>query len=167
MGEQVKTFHARQIEPQYAFVYLDATYLPLRHDPVAKDPVHIALGITGNGKKEILGYKIAPTESLTAYQDLLRQLKSQGLTQVLMFLSDGFKEIEGVIHEEFPAAKHQHCLVHLSRNLWSPVRVGHREALAEDFKAVYQSRSREAAQAELEAFIEKCSKNYPRFKKSP
>jgi len=81
VDEQVTAFHSRPIfHSQYVCLFLDATYIPLRRDAVQKEAVHIALGITSSGEKEILDYLIAPQESDAAWSDLLGSLVSRGLT---------------------------------------------------------------------------------------
>jgi putative transposase len=165
VDEQVKAFQKRQISTQYAFVYLDATYLPLRRDSVSKEPIHIALGITHTGKKEILAYKIAPTESLEIYQELLDQLKSQGACDVLMFLTDGFSGLSNLIKRNFPKAKHQECLVHLARNIFQSVRVKHRTAIMEDFKKIRIAEEVKDAKQAIQALLDKWGKLYPKLEK--
>lgn len=163
VDEQVTAFHQRQISRQYAFIYLDATYLPLRRDSVSKEPIHIALGITHTGKKEILAYKIAPTESLEIYQELLDQLKEQGCCDVLMFLTDGFKGLSNAIKQDFPKAKHKHCLVHLARNIFQSVRVKHRVAIMEDFKKIRKAEEVNDAKQAIQDLLDIWAKLYPKL----
>ncbi|MBA1394984.1 IS256 family transposase, partial [Lactobacillus sp. XV13L] len=85
INEQVQAFKQRPLAQQYAVVYLDATYLPF----VAKEAVHLAIGIQANGHKEVLGYQIAPIESSAVWTELLLDLKQLGLQQVLLFVADG------------------------------------------------------------------------------
>lgn len=67
VDEQVTAFHSRLIfHSQYVCLFLDANYIPLRRDAVQKEAIHIALGITYSGEKEILDYLIAPQKSDTA-----------------------------------------------------------------------------------------------------
>ncbi|AOZ58099.1 transposase [Streptococcus thermophilus] len=61
--ENVATFHERILEANYSVLFLDGTYLPLRRGTVSKECIHIALGITPEGQKAVLGYEIAPNEN--------------------------------------------------------------------------------------------------------
>ncbi|MDQ9833950.1 transposase, partial [Acinetobacter soli] len=70
---------------EYAVVYLDGTSMPLRRDTVSREMVHIALGITLEGTKEILGYIIAPNESAEIWKELLENLKSRGVERISLF----------------------------------------------------------------------------------
>ena len=62
-------------------------YVHLRRDSVAKESIHVLLGITPEGHKEILDYAILPSESALNYADMLKSLKIRGLEQVLLFVS--------------------------------------------------------------------------------
>lgn len=64
MNDEVEAYHNRQLSNRYSCVYLDATYIPIKRDAVAKEAVYLAIGIRLDGSKEVLGYTIAPTESV-------------------------------------------------------------------------------------------------------
>jgi len=84
----VEAFKARRLDAEYAAIYLDATYVPLRRDTVAKEAIHIALGIKTDGSKEILGYAITPNESVSAWEAILNDLQSRGVMRPLLFITD-------------------------------------------------------------------------------
>lgn len=69
--ETIEAFKKRPLSKEYAVVYTDATFMSLRRDSVAKEAVHIAIGITVDGSKEILGYEIAPNESAEVWKSLV------------------------------------------------------------------------------------------------
>ena len=75
--ENVSAFHERSLEAYYSVLFLDGTYLPLRRGTVSKECIHIALGITPEGQKVVLGYEIAPNENNTSWSTLLDKLQSQ------------------------------------------------------------------------------------------
>lgn len=111
--------------------------MPLRRDTVSREMVHIALGITLEGTKEILGYMIAPNESAEIWKALLENLKSRGVERISLFCTDGLSGMETVIQDTFPDSKIQRCLVHIQRNLCAKSRVNDRKEVAKDFKEVY------------------------------
>lgn len=78
--------------------------MALRKDTISREMVHIALGITLDETKEILGYKIAPTESSEICKELLLDLKSRGVERVSLSCTDGLSGMENVINESFPAS---------------------------------------------------------------
>lgn len=160
--ENIDKFKSRQLSKEYAVVYTDATCMALRRDTVAKEAVHIAVGITVEGTKEILGYSIAPNESAEIWKELLEDFKSRGLESVSLFCTDSLAGMEEVIEQTFPAAKIQRCLVHISRNIAAKVRVTDRKEILDDFKEVYNASKLEEALSNLETFTSKWKRKYPR-----
>lgn len=165
VDEQVQAFKQRQLSIQYAIVYLDATYLPLRRDSVAKEAIHLAIGIQENGHKEVLGYQIAPTESSEIWFDLLSDLKSRGLEQVLLFVADGLSGFNTAIERTFPKSQIQQCLVHVSRNLEHHVRVKDRSEVIGDFKQIHRAPTKMSAIHSLVNFIDRWQSKYPKLTK--
>ncbi len=133
----VEAFKQRQLDSEYAVIYLDATYVLLRRDTVAKEAIHIALGIKTDGTKALLGYAVYPNESVSAWEPLLLDLQSRGMTKPLLFVTDGMKGIEDAIHKIYPEADIQRCLVHVMRNIVWKVRVSDRGIILADFKVVH------------------------------
>jgi len=70
----VAVFHKRCLEANYSVSFLDGTYLPLRHGTVSKECIHIALGITPEGQKVVLGYEITPNEKQCLLVHPVRQI---------------------------------------------------------------------------------------------
>lgn len=164
--ECVDSFKNRILNKEYAIVYLDGTSMPLRRDTVSREMVHIALGITVEGTKEILGYMIAPNESAEIWEELLKDLKSRGVERISLFCTDGLSGMENVIQDIFPGSKIQRCLVHIQRNICAKVRVSDRKEVANEFKEVYRSKSKEEAFTSLKKFINKWKHKYPSMVKS-
>ena len=105
---QVKEFHNRQLSDKYVVIFMDATYLNVRHDSVAKEPLHVLLGITPDGTREVLDYALYPTESAANYEEMMQGIKSRGVKQVLLFVSDGLEGMRDAVKRQFPDADHQH-----------------------------------------------------------
>ncbi|MDQ8267838.1 IS256-like element ISLgar5 family transposase, partial [Enterococcus faecalis] len=134
--EEVTAFKGRELHDRYAAIYMDATYIPLKRKTVAKEAIHIAVGIRPDGSKEVLSYAIAPTESITIWEEILLDLQERGLKNVLLFITDGLKGMVGAISRFYPKARFQHCCVHVSRNISHKVRVDDRKEVCDDFKMV-------------------------------
>ena len=162
---QAEKFHKRQVAARYAVIYCDATYLSLRRDTVAKEALHVILGITPDGKKEVLDYALYPTEAASNYEDMLIDLKQRGLKEVLLFVSDGLTGIRDALLRQFPAAEHQSCWVHICRNVCKIVRQKDRKAVLDDLKPVYTQETASEAEAKLNEFIAKYSSKYPKLAK--
>ena len=164
--EEVTAFKGRELHDRYAAIYMDATYIPLKRKTVAKEAIHIAVGIRPDGSKEVLSYAIAPTESITIWEEILLDLQERGLKNVLLFITDGLKGMVGAISRFYPKARFQHCCVHVSRNIVHKVCVKDRKEICDDFKAVYQASSKEEANTFLGSMIEKWQKTYPKVTQS-
>lgn len=163
VSDQVKTFHSRQLSDKYVVVFMDATYLNVRRDSVAKEPLHVLLGITPDGTREILDYALYPTESAANYEEMLASIKSRGVKQVLLFASDGLEGMRDAVKRQFPESDHQQCWVHLSRTVSRYIRNRDRKEVVNSLKEVYQADSREKAERALDSFLNKYEKKYPKL----
>ena len=134
--ENVAAFHEQSLEANYSVFFLDGIYLPLRRGTVSKECIHIALGITPEGQKSVLGYEIAPNENNASWSPLLDKLQNQGIQQVSLVVTDGFKGLEQMISQSYPLAKQQRCLIHISRKLISKVKRADRAVILKQFKVI-------------------------------
>lgn len=162
---QVEAFHNRRLSERYVAIFIDATYLNVRRDSVAKEPLHVLLGITPEGHREVLDYALYPTESASNYEEMLSNLKERGVKQVLLFVSDGLLGMRDAIKRQFPDSRHQQCWVHLSRTVARHIRNKDRKEVLAHLKQVYQASNADAAQQELERFLDDYKKVYPRLRK--
>ena len=156
----------RRIIPNCPIVFLDGTYVPIerRYEGTAKvekECVMVALGITEEGEKVVLGFYFAPNEGAWSWDDVLADLKSRGLYSVSLFVTDGLQGMPEAIHRNYPKAKHQLCLVHETRTIRRDVRKSDRKAVSGDFKNVYSAKDRAEAESRLSDFESKWEKTYP------
>lgn len=164
--EEVTSFKEHELHDRYAAIYMDATYIPLKRKTVAKEAIHIAVGIRSDGSKEVLSYAIAPTESTYVWNELLQDIYSRGVHDVLLFIIDGLKGMKDTIHQIYPKAKYQHCCVHVSRNIAHKIRAKDRKEICDNFKAVYQASSKKETNTFLGSMTEKWQKTYPKVTQS-
>lgn len=113
LTEEVNAFKVRTLNDKYVAIFMDATYIPLKRQTVSKEAIYIAIGIREDGTKEVLSYAIAPTESTYVCNELLQDIYSRGVHDVLLFITDGLKGMKDTIHQIYPKAKYQHCCVHV------------------------------------------------------
>ena len=156
----------RRIIPNCPIVFLDGTYVPIerRYEGTAKvekECVMVALGITEEGEKVVLGFYFAPNEGAWSWDDVLADLKSRGLYSVSLFVTDGLQGMPEAIHRNYPKAKHQLCLVHETRTICRDVRKSDRKAVSGDFKNIYSAKDRAEAESRLSDFESKWEKTYP------
>lgn len=160
MVPKIEAYHKRSLSDKFFCVYLDATYLPLRRQTFEREAVYIAIGIKPNGRKEVIDYCIAPNENIEVWTEMLQNMKSWGLKQVELFLSDGVVGMKQALVEAYPKAYFQHCLVHVMRNICAKVRVDDREAVMNDFKQIHQQTNKADAVKILHDFYAKWGKLY-------
>ena len=158
--EQIEAFHQRTIKANYVCLFLDATYLPLRRDTVQREAVYIALGITPTGIKEVLDYRIAPSENAEVWSEMAADLKQRGLKQVQLIIADGMVGLQPALLHAFPKAKFQRCLVHVMRNISTHVRLKDREVILNDFKQLHSVTNKTEAHKMLADFYSTWEKQY-------
>ena len=156
----------RRIIPNCPIVFLDGTYVPIKRryegtSKVEKECVMVALGITEEGEKVVLGFYFTPNEGAWSWDDVLADLKSRGLYSASLFVTDGLQGMPEAIHRNYPKAKHQLCLVHETRTICRDVRKSDRKAVSGDFKSVYSAKDRAEAESRLSDFESKWEKTYP------
>ena len=156
----------RRIIPNRPIVFLDGTYVPIKRRyegtaKVEKECVMVALGITEEGEKVVLGFYFTPNEGAWSWDDVLADLKSRGLYSASLFVTDGLQGMPEAIHRNYPKAKHQLCLVHETRTICRDVRKSDRKAVSGDFKNVYSAKDRAEAESRLSDFESKWEKTYP------
>ena len=156
----------RRIIPNCPIVFLDGTYVPIKRryegtSKVEKECVMVALGITEEGEKVVLGFYFTPNEGAWSWDDVLADLKSRGLYSASLFVTDGLQGMPEAIHRNYPKAKHQLCLVHETRTICRDVRKSDRKTVSGDFKNVYSAKDRAEAESRLSGFEAKWEKTYP------
>lgn len=135
---RVREFRGRALEQEYPFVMVDATFPKAREDHRvrAKAPM-IAVGLTRDGRKEVIGFGVYDGEDAGSWDDFARRLKERGLRGVRMVTSDARPEIAAAFARHFPDAPWQRCQAHFARNISDAapkrLRVGLRQELAEMF----------------------------------
>ena len=161
--DRVEAFQNRVLQQQYAFVYIDASFLKVFRPGggIDTEAVYVALGITPAGYRQLLGFWLYPTESALVWEELLKGLIQRGVREVLCFVSDDLPGVEQAIKRTYPAADWQQCTVHKVRNTLGKVRREDREGVTQALKPVYRAESREESVAAWEAFRRRWASTYP------
>lgn len=152
--EDAKAWQSRALERVYPVVFLDALRVKIRDEggTVRSKAVYIALGLTLEGEKQVLGLWIEQTEGAKFWLKVLNDLKNRGVEDILIAVVDGLKGFPEAIEAVFPRAMTQTCIVHLIRASLEAVSWKDRKAVMPALKAIYQAPTAEAAEAALEAF---------------
>jgi len=160
--EDIHKWHNRPLHKRYSVIYLDGMYIKLRRVEVAKEVIYFALGVNEEGHREILGFYVGGQESSLGWRNILQDLYSRGLEEVLLGVFDGLPGLEEAFKSVYPLADVQRCVVHKVRNTLNHVRKKDQYDIAEDLKLIYRSLTKEAALTSFEMFKDKWSKKYPK-----
>lgn len=156
VSEEVEKWRNRQLNPIYAVVYADCMYVPVKCDYMSKKKaVYVLVGITKEGKKEILGIWMDETESGSKWCEIFGEIQARGVADILYVCSDGIAGMKNSLEAVFPHAHIQRCVVHLVRNLYSICNKKEAAKIVADFKKIYAAVTSEEAQKELKLFKEK------------
>jgi transposase-like protein len=150
---EVTAWQARPLEPMYPVVFFDALRVKIREDAVVRNKaVYLALGVLPDGTRDILGLWIENTEGARFWMKVFNDLKTRGVADILIAVTDGLQGMSQALAAVFPATTLQTCIVHLIRNSLDYANWKERKALAGGLKPIYSAPSLEAAQAALESF---------------
>jgi len=117
IDDKVQTFLNRPLEGDWPYVWLDATYVKVRQaGRIVSVAVIIAVGVNSDGRREVLGMDIGPSEAETFWTEFLRKLARRGLRGVKLVISDAHEGLKAAIARVLHATW-QRCRVHLMRNL--------------------------------------------------
>ena len=153
---EIREWQKRQLEEQYAIVFVDATYFNVKQEGiVVKKAVYIALGVTMTGEKEVLGFYIGDSESAKYWTSILNEIRNRGLKDILILCADGLKGLKEAISTVYPMTEFQRCIVHMIRNTLQYVSYKDRKELATDLKQIYQAPTEEIGYNNLVELEEK------------
>jgi transposase-like protein len=150
---EVTAWQGRPLEPMYPVIFFDALRVKIREDAVVRNKaIYLALGVLPDGTRDILGLWIESTEGAKFWLKVFNDLKTRGVADVLIAVTDGLKGIGEALGAVFPATTLQTCIVHLIRNSLDFASWKDRKELAAALRPIYTAPSAEAAAAELDAF---------------
>lgn len=159
--EQAKEWQARPLDSVYPFLFLDAVHYSVRtNGKVVKRAAYVILGINLEGKKDVIGIYIGENETSKFWLQVLTDMKSRGVKDVLISSIDGLPGFSDAIKAVFPKAEVQRCIVHQIRNTLGNVPWKDRKALSQDLKAIYNAPTEEQGFIELERIEEKWGSKY-------
>ena len=160
--EKANEWQSRPLDAIYPIIFMDATVLKIRVDRVVKNiAAYIMLGITLEGKKEIIGIWIGENESAKYWLTVLNDIQKRGIQDVLIFAIDGLNGFNEAIQAVYPKAEIQRCIVHQIRSSLKFVSWKDRKAVAKDLKSVYTALNEEDAQLALTDFNDIWGEKYP------
>ena len=164
---QMNEWQSRQLDAVYAVVFFDGIVFKVKKDAkVINKCVHSVMGITLEGKKEILGIWITENESASFWTCVCNELRNRGVEDILISCHDNLKGFSEAINTVFPKTEQQLCIIHQIRNSTKYVSYKDLKPVMADLKTIYQATSEDDALYHLEEFGEKWGKKYPQIYKS-
>jgi len=134
----VEAFRTRPLTGEHPYVWVDATYHKVRVDGrVLSQATVVAVGVTAEGERQVLGVDVGPSEDRAFWTAFLRSLVKRGLRGVRLVISDAHEGLKAAIATVLTGATWQRCRVHFMRNLLATVSQGAREAVAAIVRTVF------------------------------
>ena len=151
--EEVTEWQNRPLDACYPLVFFDAIRVKIRDEGFVRNKaVYIALGILADGTKQILGIWIEQTEGAKFWLRVMNELKSRGVSDILIAVVDGLKGFPEAITAVFPDTVVQTCIVHLIRHSLTFVSWKDRKPVMPALRAIYRAKDAEAGLKALDAF---------------
>ncbi len=161
MMESIKEWQNRPLEEVYFVVWMDGISIKIRHNgKVVNKTVYLVIGLTQEGKKQVLGMWISETESASFWMTVLTDLKARGVKDILIASTDNLSGFTEAIKGVFPLADTQLCIVHQVRNSLRYVVWKDKKEFAADMKEIYHAATLQAAEQALENFEKKWNHKY-------
>ena len=153
---QIEDWQNRQLDDVYPVVYIDAIHYSVRDEGIIRKlAAYVILGITVDGKKDVLSISVGDNESSKYWLSVLNELKNRGVKDILVICADGLSGIKEAISAAFPNTEYQRCIVHQVRNTLKYVPDKDRKVFAKDLKTIYQAVNEEKALEALDRVTEK------------
>ncbi|WP_328435371.1 IS256 family transposase [Nocardia puris] len=152
----------RPLDSVYPVIFLDAIHVKIRDGKVANRPIYVALAVTVDGTRDILGLWAGDGgEGAKFWLQILTELRNRGAEDVCMLVCDGLKGLPDAIAGVWPAAVVQTCVVHLLRASFRYAARQHWDAIAKALKPVYTAPTESAALERFCEFTEAWGGKYP------
>ena len=149
--DDVRAWQSRPLEELYVVVYLDAMRVAIRDQQVVrKKAVYVAVGVTLEGERDVLGLWIEKSEGARFWTSVLTDLRNRGVKDVLFVCTDGLSGFPEAIDAVFPEAVNQTCIVHLVRQSLRYLSWKERKSCAAALRRIYTAPDADAARQVLD-----------------
>src|ERR1700704_1677361 len=148
IDDKIGVFLDRPLEGEWPYLWLDATYVKARRDGrIVSVAVIVAVGVNGDGRREVLGLAIGASEAETFWTDFLRKLARRGLRGVKLVVSDAHEGLKAAIARVLNSSW-QRCRVHFMRNVLAHAGKQGRRVVAAFIGTAFAQDDAEAARAQ-------------------
>jgi len=163
IDERVKAFLDRPLEGEWPYVWLDATYVKVRrNNRIVSVAVIVAVGVNGDGRREVLGMDIGPSEAETFWTEFLRKLRRRGLRGVKLVVSDAHEGIKAAV-AKLMNASWQRCRVHTMRNALAHAGKSSRRVVSAFIATAFAQDSAEAARTQWRKVADQLRSKLPKL----
>jgi putative transposase len=160
--EGMTEWQNRPLDVVYPVIFIDAIHVKIRDGQVANRPIYVALAVTCEGRRDILGLWAGDGgEGAKYWLHVLTELKNRGVADVLMMVCDGLAGLPEAITTVWPRTVTQTCVVHLLRNSFRYAGRQHWDAIAKALRPVYTAPTEAAARERFSEFTEAWGGRYP------
>ena len=165
--QDITDWQNRPLDDIYPILFIDAMHFSVREDHIIKKlAAYVILGVTLDGRKDVISLQIGENESSKYWLGVLNDLKNRGVKDIMIICADGLTGIKEAINTAFPKTEYQRCIVHQVRNTLKYVPYKDKKAFATDLKSIYLAPNEQQGHENLERVAEKWSEKYPNALKS-
>ena len=163
LDEELDAWRNRSLD-EIPYLILDARYEKVRHaGSVISCAVLVAIGITTEGKRTVIGVSVSLSEAEVHWREFLASLQNRGLHGVQLIVSDNHAGLKAAREARFSGVPWQRCQFHLQQNAMQYVpKIAMRKAVAADIRAVFDAPDRNEAQRQLDLAVKKYEKSAPK-----
>jgi putative transposase len=160
--EEMTEWQNRPLDKVYPVVFIDAITVKVRDGQVTNRPFYVAIGVTVNGERDILGLWAGDgSEGAKYWLAVLTEIKNRGVTDVCILVCDGLKGLPESVTTTWPLATVQACVIHLIRNTFRYASRRDWDALSKDLRPIYTAPTETAAAARFGEFTDTWGAAYP------
>lgn len=166
--EEMERWRQKPLEQHYLVVFIDCIHQKVCRETISNESVYVILGLKEDYTREVIGLISIPTESATGWKLALEDIKQRGVKSIGLIVSDNLTGLDAAIPAVYNTP-HQKCILHFTRNVLAQVHTKHRQAVADDFKKVFDLNlyddNVEKLETRMEQFCVLWNKNYPTLTK--
>ena len=168
LTEQYEVWRARRLLEHYRVVYLDGIHFTVRHGTQTDATMILtALGVDLEGSREVLAFRASAEESKEGWSSLLQDLRTRGVSQIDLIVTDGHEGLLAAVADLFPATLRQRCLVHKQRNVLSAIPKREQQEVTTELSGIFKQEKREEALLNLAAENRQVSEALSRGRSQP
>jgi len=162
LTEQYEAWRERRLLPHYRILYLDGIHFTVRHGTQTDATMILtALGVDLEGSREVLAFRACAEEDKDGWSCLLQDLRTRGVTEVDLIVTDGHDGLLAAVAALFPTTLRQRCLVHKQRNIMNAIPKREQQEVTTELTGIWKQEKHEDALLNLAAFKAKYRQRYP------